>query len=127
MRQILMAAVAALALTGCTPAGLTDQISSLQPGHDYRWQVNLQGATQYRFIGACDNECSNMDIELIDASGAVVASDKAPDDFPVVNFTPASNGQYLVRAILQTCTIGPCYVGARVLTLGAASTLGKKS
>lgn len=108
------------------PTGFSDEITSLQPGHDYRWQVNLQGGTQYRVLGACDNECSNVDIELIDNSGAVVASDKAPDDKPVVNFTPASSGQYIVRVILQTCTVGPCYVGARMVAPGGSSSgLGK--
>jgi len=106
-------------------AGFQDEITSLQPGHDYRWQVNLQGAASYRIIGACDNECKNVDIELIDASGGVVASDTAPDDKPVVNFTPASNGQYIVRVILQNCSVGPCYVGARILTPGGATTLSK--
>ena len=107
------------------PTGFSDEITSMQPGHDYRWQVNLQGATQYRILGACDNECTNVDIELIDGSGAVVASDKAPDDKPVVNFTPASPGQYIVRVILQTCTVGPCYVGARIVAPGSAGALGK--
>lgn len=108
------------------PAGFSDEITSMQPGHDYRWQVNLMGGTQYRVLGACDNECNNVDIELIDGSGAVVASDKAPDDKPVVNFTPASNGQYIVRVILQTCTVGPCYVGARIVAPGGSSSgLGK--
>jgi hypothetical protein len=106
-------------------AGFSDEITSLQPGHDYRWQVNLQGGTQYRIVGACDNECSNVDIELIDANGGVVASDTAPDDKPVVNFTPASNGQYIVRVILQACSVGPCYVGARVLTPGGGAMLSK--
>lgn len=107
---------------GMSPvAGVSDQISAIQPGHDYRWQVNLAGGTQYRVVGACDNECNNVDIELIDGTGAVVASDKAPDDRPVVNFTPASNGQYIVRLMLQTCTVGPCYVGARVLQQGGAA------
>jgi hypothetical protein len=106
-------------------AGFTDEITSLQPGHDYRWQVNLQGGASYRIIGACDNECTNVDIELIDSNGGVVASDTAPDDKPVVNFTPASNGQYIIRVILQACSVGPCYVGARVLGPGGGGMLSK--
>ncbi len=101
---------------GMRPApGLADQITSLQPGRDHRWQVQLTGGTAYRIIGGCDNECSNLDIELIDARGGVVASDMAPDDAPVVNFTPSANGAYSVRLLMQTCTVAPCYAGARVL------------
>ena len=105
--------------------GFTDEIISLEPGHDYRWQVNLRGGGVYRIIGACDNECSNVDIELIDSNGVVVASDTAPDDEPVVTFTPASNSHYIIRVILQTCTVGPCYVGVRMLQPGGGGVLRK--
>jgi hypothetical protein len=106
---------------GMGPAqGFTDQIAAMQPATDSRWQVNLTNGTAYRFIGACDNECSNLDIELIDMrTGGVVASDMLPDDYPVVNYTPSADGQYIVRLIMQTCTIAPCYAGARALTAGA--------
>lgn len=99
-------------------AGFADEIAALQPGTDHRWQLNLVGGTAYRFLGACDNECGNLDFELIDSRGGVVASDLGPDDFPVVNFTPASNGTFIVRVMMQSCTIAPCYAGARVMTAG---------
>lgn len=97
-------------------AGINDEVTSLQPGRDHRWQINLTGGTGYRFVGGCDNECSNLDFELLDNSGAVVASDMLPDDVPVVNFTPAANGRFTLRILMQTCTVAPCYAGARVLT-----------
>ena len=117
---------------GMVPApGFNDEIADLQPGTDHRWQVNLVGGTNYRILGGCDNECSNLDIELIDSRGGVVASDMAPDDFPVVNFTPQTNGSYIVRILMQACSVAPCYAGARVMTNGAggvqpaASSTGK--
>lgn len=102
---------------GMVPApGFSDEIAPMQPGTDHRWQVNLVANTPYRIIGACDNECTNLDMELIDSSGSVVESDLLDDDFPLVNFTPSANGTYYVRLIMQTCTIAPCYAGARVMT-----------
>lgn len=102
---------------GWRPAvGVNDIIADLQPGRDHRAQVELRGGTAYRIVGACDNECSNVDIELLDPRGVVAASDMLPDDAPVVNFTPASDGRYTVRILMQTCTLAPCYSGARVLT-----------
>ncbi|MDX2273975.1 MAG: hypothetical protein NW206_00875 [Hyphomonadaceae bacterium] len=104
---------------GMSPAtGFTDEIADLQPGTDHRWQVNLNGGTDYRILGGCDNECSNLDIELIDARGGVVASDLAPNDFPVVNFTPAASGSYIVRIMMQSCSVAPCYAGARIMSSG---------
>ncbi|MBS0386172.1 MAG: hypothetical protein JSS00_12575 [Proteobacteria bacterium] len=96
--------------------GLNDEIKAMQPGTDHRWRVSLQANTAYTFLGACDGDCHNVDIELIDMrTGGVVASDMLPDDYPVVNFTPAANGDYMARIILQNCTTAPCYTGMRAL------------
>lgn len=102
-------------------AGFNDEIADLQPGTDHRWQINLNSGTNYRILGGCDNECSNLDIELIDSRGGVVASDMAPNDFPVVNFTPSASGQYIVRIMMQACSVAPCYAGARVMSAGGGS------
>lgn len=98
------------------PAGYQDAIVALQPGTDSRYVINLTGGTQYSFIGSCDVDCSNVDIELIDMrTGGVVGSDLLQDDYPVVHFLPEANGEYMVRLLMQTCTRAPCYAGARTL------------
>jgi len=72
-------------------------------------------------LGVCDGDCTNVDIEVIDMeTGGVVADDVLPDDFPVVNFAPQADGDYMVRIMLRQCSVAPCYVGARVLTGGGA-------
>jgi hypothetical protein len=101
---------------GLVPAGYGDELVSLQPGTSYNWAVNLASGRSYRVLGACDNECSNVDLELIDASGAVVAGDTLPDDYPVFDFTPPATGAYRVRISMRACTVAPCYAGARILT-----------
>jgi hypothetical protein len=101
--------------------GFTDEIVTMQPGTDHRQLVNLTANSGYTFVGACDGDCTNFDIELIDMStGGVVASDMLPDDFPIVNFTPSANGQFMIRSIMQACSVAPCFAGARALTAGAA-------
>lgn len=97
--------------------GQNDQVVALQPGTDNRWVVPLTGGTAYTFLGACDGDCNNVDIELIDMrTGGVVASDMLGDDYPVVNFTPPADGQYMARLLLQNCTVAPCYTGTRMLS-----------
>jgi hypothetical protein len=109
------------------PAGFTDQINAIQPGTDHRLVMELVANTAYTFVGACDGDCTNVDIELIDMrTGGVVASDTLPDDFPVVNFTPPANGQYMVRTILQVCTLAPCYIGMRALAEAPGVTTAAK-
>jgi len=104
-------------LGGAPLEGFTDEIVPMQPGTDHRQRVSLAGGSSYRIVGACDGDCTNFDIELIDAStGGVVASDMLPDDFPVVNFTAPADGQYIVRSLMQACSVAPCFAGTRVLT-----------
>jgi hypothetical protein len=112
---------------GATAApGFTDEKVAMLPGTDHRWQIDLVAGTPYRFLGACDDDCSNLDIELIDVStGGVVASDMLADDFPIVDFTPQANGRYIVRMLMQTCTVAPCFAGTRVLTIPAGGASGK--
>ncbi|MFZ4121089.1 MAG: hypothetical protein ACOYKM_05430 [Caulobacterales bacterium] len=97
-------------------AGLPDRVEFLQLAQSPdRWQVNLNAGANYRFVGQCDMECGNIDIELFDPSGAVVASDVLPDDVPVVSYRPATAGTYTVATYLRTCTQEPCVVGVRAL------------
>jgi hypothetical protein len=103
---------------GFGPSGINDEIASLQPGADHRWRVNLRGGVSYRILGVCDNECSDVDIEVLDSSGAVVGSDVLTDDIPIVNVEPRTDTTYNVRIMLKNCTVAPCYVGARVLQQG---------
>lgn len=105
------------AARGATPPeGFEDRIVALQPGTDHRFVVSLTGGTNYSFIGACDADCSNVDIELIDmTTGGVVGSDLLDDDYPVVHYAPQANGEYMVRLMMQTCTRAPCYTAARML------------
>ena len=101
-------------------ASIPDQLLEMQPGTDHRQQVALTGGTAYRIDGACDGDCTNLDIELIDMrTGGVVASDVLPDDFPIVSFTPPADGQYIIRTMMQACSVAPCFAGTRVVSTSA--------
>jgi hypothetical protein len=104
------------------PEGMTDQIVPMQPGTDHRWVVSLTSGAAYTFLGACDGDCTNVDIEVIDMNtGGVVASDVLPDDFPVVQFSPPADGQYMARLMMRSCSVSPCYAGGRVVTGGGGA------
>lgn len=95
--------------------GVADEIAAVNAGQEHRWRVDLQRGRTYAFIGACDNECNNVDLVVEDASGREVGRDDLTDDYPLVQITPSASGQYTARIMLVTCTIEPCYVGGRLL------------
>jgi len=116
-------------LQGANAAGWSqvgaDTIVPMQPGRDHRFLVDLTAGTEYGFIGACDGDCSNVDLELISMeTGGVVANDMLPDDYPIFPYTPTANGQYMVRLLMQACTTAPCYAGARVVSNAPAAGAG---
>ena len=70
-------------------------------------QVRLRAGLTYAIAATCDQDCSDIDLELIDPSGRVV-SDLRPDDVPVVIAYPVTGGTYRVRVVMASCSVGPC-------------------
>jgi hypothetical protein len=105
---------------------LPEQIVTLQANADHRWYVNLAGGTTYRFIAGCDQDCTNVDFELIAPQGGVVASDLLPDDYPIAEYTPAEDGRYIARVIMRTCTTAPCFTALRTYQQAPSEAGGDK-
>lgn len=102
---------------GRTPApGSRDVLVHLRPGGDHQFRVALDGGVAYSIVGACDSGCSDVDIELLQASdGLVVKRDLLRDNYPVIEFTPPTRRDYYVRIILKACSHTQCHAGARIL------------
>lgn len=101
--------------------GFEDVILAIQAGTDHQSAVELKGGTAYTFLGVCDIDCTNVDLELLNGeTGEVVGSDLLDDDIPVVNYQPQADARFFVRLILRNCSQSPCYVGARGLGRAAS-------
>ena len=116
------AALTLLALTGTASvfaASYADQVvDNLQSRYDY-WRNRGDGWTRlpdlrdtgmlreggsgtvtytlvkgrtYKIVGACDNDCRDIDFILRDDSGNLIDSDTENDDLPVVQVTPIRDG-----------------------------------
>jgi hypothetical protein len=100
---------------GMQPAG-PDQIAPLTEGQAHTVDLDLQPGLEYRFIGACDNECIDIDLRLVNVtSQEVVGLDNLADNFPLVVYTPPEPGRYQVTLLMYGCTIQPCYAGVRMV------------
>jgi len=76
--------------------------------------VTLNIGTQYALMGACDTDCSDLDMTLYDARGNQVSQDVEMDDFPIVTVTPTRTGQYRVKVVMASCSAEPCRYGVGV-------------
>jgi hypothetical protein len=68
----------------------------------------LRAGHRYAFSGACDSDCGDLDIHILDASGTVVARDVARDDHPMLSFSPAGSGTFAVVPMLVNCRARQC-------------------
>ena len=89
-------------------------VGSLNDGQAERLTVQLDAGTEYLIIGACDNDCSDLDLELYNRTGGMIAQDIQADDIPVLRVEPSRSGSYQVRAIMAECSREPCRYGVGV-------------
>jgi hypothetical protein len=77
--------------------------------------MEVVGGNQYALMGACDNDCTDVDLKIYDQSGTLLMQDIAVDDTPVLLFTANGSGRYRVQVIMATCNRNPCFYGVQLM------------
>ena len=77
-------------------------------------QVELEAGKQYHIMGACDEDCTDLDLQLSDPAGNAVSTDVEEDDLPVVSVRAARSGIYEVEVGMAACSEEPCRFGLGV-------------
>ena len=76
--------------------------------------VALTSGGRYVIVGACDQDCTDVDLRIYAPNGDRVAQDIEVDDRPVLEFTAPATGRYRVQVLMATCNTSPCYWGFQV-------------
>jgi hypothetical protein len=74
------------------------------------WTLNFEKGMTYKIYGACDRDCKDLDIEVLDGSDVIV-KDILVDDQPVVTFQPKTSGSLRVKVTMVDCSDNPCFFG----------------
>ena len=77
--------------------------------------LTVVGGNQYVIFGACDNDCTDVDLKIYDTNGNLQLQDVAVDDTPVLTFTANASGKYRVVVAMATCNRSPCYYGVQLM------------
>lgn len=101
-----------------TERAIPDLVQPLQLDRPYLWSVYLEAGVNYRIYGACDDGCSDLDMEVYGFDGNLIDRDAGADDVPFVQVTPVQSGRHYVRLWLYECSAQPCHVAARVVSGG---------
>ena len=87
---------------------------SLNNGRNEMVSLDLDIGTQYQIMGACDTDCSDLDLELYDPAGNKIDQDVEMDDAPIVAVTPRRSATYRVKVVMAACSAEPCRYGVAV-------------
>ncbi|HVY87171.1 MAG TPA: toll/interleukin-1 receptor domain-containing protein [Caulobacterales bacterium] len=81
----------------------------LAQGQTWNMPVQLVPGVDYRLVGVCDRDCSDLDLVLLDQQGNIVTQDTATDDHPVVSVQTQYAGNYVIEVRMYQCSVAPCY------------------
>lgn len=104
----LQQAQAALAQQGFQMVG-QPATGGLQQGQTWNVPAQLAIGYDYRILGVCDRDCSDLDLVLYDAAGAPLLQDTAVSSQPIIAVAPGYTGNYTVQVQMYRCSVAPCY------------------
>lgn len=71
--------------------------------------LELRTGVEYKLVGACDPNCTDLNLALYDAGGNQVDLDDIPEDnAPIVTVAPRQAGVYKLRVQMAACSRAPC-------------------
>ncbi|MEO0559857.1 MAG: hypothetical protein AAF170_16935 [Bacteroidota bacterium] len=70
----------------------------------------FEASAESTIVGVCDNDCSDMDLRIYDASGDLVGEDVLVDDVPIVEIP--GPGRYTAEVLMPGCSTAICYYAA---------------
>jgi hypothetical protein len=79
----------------------------------WAWITLVKGRS-YRIVGACDQDCYDLDLSLYSDSGEPIRTDRYADTFPSLTLKAPYSGYYKVKAPMVACPYGPCAYGVAV-------------
>ena len=106
--QQLQNAYNAADLTGYTLKNYV--IGRLDPNESDTWTFPLSAGTEYVVVGACDEDCTDVDVSVTQDSNTV-ATDELGDDLPVVGFVAGKGGNHEIVVKMYNCDAVYCYFG----------------
>jgi hypothetical protein len=74
-------------------------------------ELHLDVGKEYRILGACDADCSDLDFTLFDGAGREIDRDLELDDFPLVDVEVSRSGTFRLRVAMAACSVEPCRFG----------------
>lgn len=76
--------------------------------------LTLEGNRQFAMVAVGDDDARNIDIQLFDQEGRLIAQDVRPDAVAVVQVATYYTARYTLRVIMRQCDTPDAFVGLGV-------------
>jgi hypothetical protein len=80
------------------------EIGTLEADDDTKVEFQLLKGKKYMFLAACSDDCSDIDLELLDDDGKLIDRDADADDTPLVTVTPDRDRTYKLKVSMSECS-----------------------
>ena len=87
---------------------------SLNNGASTTVTLTLVSGREYVILGACDDDCGDLDLRLYDASGTEIDEDVEIDAVPFVTASGSQGASFTVEVLMVECSSEPCFWGLGV-------------
>ena len=84
------------------------ETGSVGSGGTASFTMELRGNLSYRIVGVCDDNCTDVDLILYDASERIVSEDVLIDDLPILDYTPTDDDTFRVEVVIVSCQPESC-------------------
>lgn len=103
--------------------GLSMAATKIATGKTITLELALSRHESYSFIATSISENTDIDLYLRDSLGNVLASDKEPDNTPIIEFQVPKTGNYRLQLHVPASDKAVNYVSLSLLQSGGHSTL----
>ncbi|WP_425147341.1 hypothetical protein [Deinococcus sp.] len=88
---------------------------------------DLKKGQWYKFVAACDDNCSDLPIELFDSKDRLVAAVNGADAKSSFDFIAGEDGNYRLQSSMLSCDVEPCAFGIDIYQASDIKALMKQA
>lgn len=76
--------------------------------------LNLTAGHSYALVAVCDDDCTDVDMALLDTDGRAVDKDVDDGDVAFLTYVPSVTGRHWIRVRIAACSAEPCGYAVQV-------------
>ncbi|MCC7463242.1 MAG: trypsin-like peptidase domain-containing protein [Gammaproteobacteria bacterium] len=89
-------------------------VEALKAKENEDTSLQLDAGRTYAVVAVCDDDCSDVDMALLDTQGKSVVRDVDGSDVAMLSYVPTVSGRHWIRVRVAACSAEPCGYAVQV-------------